>query len=177
MNAVLEGRKLRADYVPIAGDEFEQRIQDAALGSAMLRNAILRAKGHPVPTERAMRREALAPVVITYPFERKCCPTCGAPEKHRLSIQNIQAVVANFYGLPTTAMTTAQRGRSMAHPRQVAMYLASELTEKSLPDIGRRFGGRDHTTILYGIREVQKRIENDVEVAADVEALRKRLEA
>jgi chromosomal replication initiator protein len=103
------------------------------------------------------------------------CPTCGAPAKPRLMLAHIQATVAAYYGISERHMVSAQRGWSVSHPRQIAMYLASTLTPKSLPDIGRRFGNRDHTTVIHAIKAVQKRMCADLEIAADVEALRERL--
>ncbi len=105
------------------------------------------------------------------------CPTCGAPVNGRLMVTHIQALVAAYYKIPSRAMVSAQRCREYAHPRQIAMYLSAELTPKSLPDIGKRFGNRDHTTVIYAIKAVQKRMLADPEIEADVKALRERLSA
>jgi len=104
------------------------------------------------------------------------CPTCGAPVHGRLMVTHIQALVAAYYRLPYRSMTSAQRSREFARPRQVAMYLAAELTPKSLPEIGKRFN-RDHTTIIHGIRTVQRLMLADPEIEADIKALRERLSA
>lgn len=90
-------------------------------------------------------------------------------------IATIQATVAAYYRLDPLSMTTARRARDFAHPRQIAMYLSSELTPKSLPEIGRRFGGRDHTTVIHAIKAVKGRIATDPEIAADVALLRAEL--
>jgi chromosomal replication initiator protein len=105
------------------------------------------------------------------------CPLCGALDRPRLMVAHIQAVVAAYYEIPVAEMYSARRDWAVSHPRQVAMYLSKEMTPKSLPDLARRFGGRDHTTIMWALKQVKKRIENDAEVAADVEVLRERLEA
>lgn len=105
------------------------------------------------------------------------CPTCGAPVGGRLTVVHIQALVAAYYKIPVREMTSARRGFEVSHPRQVAMYLAYEATPKSMPDIGRRFGGRDHTTVIHAIKQVQKRMLADPELDADVCALRERLSA
>lgn len=102
------------------------------------------------------------------------CPHCGAPTAPRLLVAHIQATVAAYYGFQVRYMKSAQRGFDVSHPRQVAMFLASELTPKSLPDIGRCFS-RDHTTVLHAIRAVRRRMAGDPELALDVEALRRRL--
>lgn len=84
----------------------------------------------------------------------------------------IQERVADFYGLPLGEMVSARRSKSVAWPRQVAMYLSRELTPCSLPDIGRRFGGRDHTTVIHAIKQVEKRIAEIPDIRDDVAALR-----
>jgi hypothetical protein len=105
------------------------------------------------------------------------CPTCEALVSDRLMVTHIQALVAAYYKIPVREMTSERRHREVSHPRQVAMYLAYELTPKSLPDIGKRFGDRDHTTVIHAIRQVKKRIIEDHEIYADVQALRERLAA
>lgn len=87
-------------------------------------------------------------------------------------IGRIQATVALSYDLSLDLMTSAYRWRKAAWPRQVAMYLVRELTDHSLPSIGRHFGNRDHTTVLHACRAVQKRMAFDPLYRADVEALR-----
>lgn len=74
------------------------------------------------------------------------------------SIASIQAAVARFYDIPLREMTSQRRERSAAHARQVAMYLAHELTPFSYPMIGREFGKRDHTTVMHGVSVVKNRI-------------------
>lgn len=91
----------------------------------------------------------------------------------RLTIARIQEVVCAYYRIPRLSMTCARRGRDIARPRQIAMYLARELTPKSLPDIGRRFGGRDHTTVIHAIKQVEHLMMIDGELAEDVATLRK----
>lgn len=127
----------------------------------------------PEPLEEAMAAPPLTPENVYAP---KLCPTCGAPLEQRLMISHIQALVAAYYQVPVRSMVSAQRSRQFAHPRQIAMYLSSELTPKSLPDIGRRFS-RDHTTVIHAIRAVQKRMLEDAEIEADIKALRERLAA
>ena len=76
--------------------------------------------------------------------------------------------------LPTAA--AARRARAVARPRQVAMYLAKQLTSRSLPEIGRKFGGRDHTTVMHAVKKVDELREHDSTFAEDVELLRRMLE-
>lgn len=93
----------------------------------------------------------------------------------RLTVARIKEVVAAHFDLPIIEMTSARRSRQVARPRQIAMYLARELTPKSLPDIGRLFGGRDHTTVIWAIKQVESLIEADAEIANDVDLLRAKL--
>jgi hypothetical protein len=173
MIEMLEGRRLhtKATATPFFGEQRdEMRAKDAERGSANLRDAILRAKGHPTPPRRLMRVPTVAEA------KPVCCDKCGSPLRPapRL-VAHIQAAVAAYYQIDVSAMTSSRR--TNAHPRQVAMYLASELTPKSLPDIGRRFGGRDHTTVMHACRAVKSRIAEDPEVALDVAFLKARLAA
>jgi chromosomal replication initiator protein len=73
-------------------------------------------------------------------------------------------------------MGSARRARSVARPRQIAMYLAKQLTSRSLPEIGRKFGGRDHTTVMHAVRKVEELNAKDSAFAEDVELLRRMLE-
>lgn len=92
-------------------------------------------------------------------------------------VAHIQAVVAAFYRINVNYMWSAQRSRDVARPRQVAMFLARELTPMSLPQIGSRFGKRDHTTIMHGVAVVKERMLWDYNLAEDVTVLRERLSA
>jgi chromosomal replication initiator protein len=91
-------------------------------------------------------------------------------------VAHIQAVVASYYRIGHNYMWSAQRGRDVAWPRQVAMYLSRELTPLSLPSIGKRFH-RDHTTVMYAIKAVEQRMRDDLELADDIAVLRERLSA
>lgn len=95
----------------------------------------------------------------------------------KVTIEEIQKKVAEHFNLRLSDMTSARRARLVARPRQVAMYLAKTLTSKSLPEIGRRFGGRDHTTVMHAVKRVESLKEADSQLAEDVELLRRLLEA
>jgi chromosomal replication initiator protein len=94
----------------------------------------------------------------------------------RVTIQEIQKQVAAHWNIRVSEMSSARRSRNIARPRQVAMYLAKQLTSKSLPDIGRHFGDRDHTTVMHAVARVTELIEKDTTFAEDVELLRRTLE-
>lgn len=95
----------------------------------------------------------------------------------RVTIEEIQKKVAEHYSIRLTDMSSARRARAVARPRQVAMYLAKQLTSRSLPEIGRKFGNRDHTTVMHAVARVQDLMERDGTFAEDVELLRRLLEA
>lgn len=90
-------------------------------------------------------------------------------------IEDIQKRVAEHYGLRMADMISACRMRAVARPRQVAMYLARQLTSRSLPGIGRKFGGRDHTTVMHAIRRIEELRALDAVLNEDIEQLRRLL--
>lgn len=92
-------------------------------------------------------------------------------------LERIKRKVAEFYHIPLIEMTSARRAREVARPRQIAMYLAKQLTEKSLPAIGREFGNRDHTTVIHAVKQIERLIANDADTAVDVAILREALAA
>jgi chromosomal replication initiator protein len=96
--------------------------------------------------------------------------------QRRISIDEIQTQVAEHYRIRKAEMTSARRAREVARPRQVAMYLSKQLTPKSLPDIGRRFGGRDHTTVIHAVKQIERLRACDAELDADIRLLMRQLE-
>ena len=100
----------------------------------------------------------------------------SGPEK-RVTIDEIQRRVAEHYGIRLSDMTSARRARAVARPRQVAMYLAKQLTPRSLPEIGKKFGGRDHTTVMHAVRRIEELKSADPVMADDVELLRRLIES
>ena len=93
----------------------------------------------------------------------------------RITIDEIQRRVAEHFNIKLAEMTSARRSRVVARPRQVAMYLAKHLTQRSLPEIGRRFGGRDHTTVMHAVKKVEELTRTDRGFAEDVELLHRML--
>jgi chromosomal replication initiator protein len=94
----------------------------------------------------------------------------------RVTIQEIQKRVAEHYHIRVSDMSSARRARNVARPRQVAMYLAKQLTQRSLPEIGRQFGNRDHTTVMHACARIAELMERDAGFHEDVELLRRMLE-
>ncbi len=94
----------------------------------------------------------------------------------RITIEDIQKRVSEYYSIKVADMQSARRSQNVARPRQVAMFLTKVLTTRSLPDIGRKFGGRDHTTVLHAVRKVEQLMAEDREFAEDLTLLRRTLE-
>jgi len=95
----------------------------------------------------------------------------------RVTMEEIQKRVAEHFQIRMSDMSSARRSRTVARPRQIAMYLAKQLTSRSLPEIGRAFGGRDHTTVIHAVRKVEELIKADSAFAEDVELLTRMLES
>jgi chromosomal replication initiator protein len=95
----------------------------------------------------------------------------------RLSIEEIQKKVAEHFNIKLAEMHSAKRLRTLARPRQIAMYLCKVMTQASLPEIGRKFGGRDHTTVMHGVKTIEKLIVEDRHFSEDVDLLRKMLQS
>jgi chromosomal replication initiator protein len=95
----------------------------------------------------------------------------------RLTMEEIQKRVAEHFKIRVSDMSSARRSRAVARPRQVAMYLSKQLTSRSLPEIGRAFGGRDHTTVIHAVRKIEELVKLDTAFAEDVELLTRMLES
>jgi len=94
----------------------------------------------------------------------------------RVTIEEIQKAVVEHYGIRMADMASARRSRAVARPRQVAMFLAKQLTPRSLPEIGKKFGGRDHTTVMHAVRQIERLSAEDRSIADDLDALRRKLQ-
>ncbi len=93
----------------------------------------------------------------------------------RITVDDIQKATAEHYGMKQADLISERRNRAVARPRQAAMWLAKTLTTRSLPDIGRRFGGRDHTTVLHAVRRIEALRQEDPQLARDLEVLTRKL--
>jgi len=96
--------------------------------------------------------------------------------ERRVSIEDIQKQVAEHFNIRLADMSSPRRARAVARPRQVAMYLAKHMTSRSLPEIGRKFGGRDHTTVMHAIRKIEELSAADSVLAEDIRLIRRVLE-
>ena len=97
--------------------------------------------------------------------------------ERRITIEEIQRRVAEHYNIKLSEMSSERRARAVARPRQVAMFLSKQLTSRSLPEIGRKFGGRDHTTVMHAVRKIEELRLSDAAIAEDVDLLKRTLES
>jgi chromosomal replication initiator protein len=100
----------------------------------------------------------------------------GAREPRRIRIEDIQKVVSRHFNVSKSDLLSSRRTRTIVRPRQIAMYLSKMMTPRSLPEIGRRFGGRDHTTVLHAVRKIEELINGNRALGDEVELLRKMIE-
>ena len=110
-------------------------------------------------------------VEITIDFVREALRDLLALQDKLVTIENIQKTVAEYYKIKISDILSARRSRSVARPRQIAMALAKELTNHSLPEIGNRFGGRDHTTVLHACRKIEQLKEENHDIKEDYKNL------
>jgi chromosomal replication initiator protein len=114
---------------------------------------------------------------VTLDVAQECLADILRASDRKVTIDEIIRKVADHYNLRLSDMLSPRRARAVARPRQVAMFLSKMLTSKSLPEIGRRFGGRDHTTVIHAVRKIEELKAIDNQIAEDVELLRRMLEA
>jgi chromosomal replication initiator protein len=131
---------------------------DGALNRLLAHNKLT---GHPVTMDMAERavRDLIRP-----------------QEPKRVKIEDIQRVVARQYNVSRADLLSSRRTANVVRPRQIAMYLAKTLTLRSLPEIGRRFGGRDHTTVLHAVRKIEGLVDNDTMLAEEIDLLKRLLQ-
>jgi len=96
-------------------------------------------------------------------------------ENKSINIESIQNIVADHFDLNIQEMLSPRRSRSLARPRQIAMYLAKQYTTSSLPDIGRKFSNRDHTTVIHAVKKIEELIKNDNEINHSIAEIKKKL--
>ncbi len=113
---------------------------------------------------------------ITMELTQDCLADVIRASERKITVEEIQRKVADHYNIRLSDMIGPKRLRAFARPRQVAMWLCKKLTTRSLPEIGRRFGGRDHTTVMHGVKRIEELRLTDPHIAEDVELLRRSLE-
>ena len=114
---------------------------------------------------------------INMELTQDCLSDVLRASERKITVEEIQRKVSDHYNIRLSDMIGPKRLRSYARPRQVAMYLCKKMTSRSLPEIGRRFGGRDHTTVMHGVKRIEELKIQDGQIAEDLELLRRALEA
>jgi len=154
---------------------------DVAIGTGVLEFLAHRITTNVRVLEGALTRLfALASLVgreVTLDLAQDCLADILRSSDRKVTVEEIQRKVAEHYNIRLSDMIGPKRLRTIARPRQIAMYLAKTMTTRSLPDIGRRFGGRDHTTIMHGVRKVEELRSTDPQLSEDLDLLRRLLES
>ncbi|MFN3955594.1 MAG: chromosomal replication initiator protein DnaA [Pararhodobacter sp.] len=167
---------------------LQQKIEQnrVTYGNVVIDTGVLEFLAHRITTnvrvlEGALTRLfALASLVgreVTLDLAQDCLADILRSSDRKVTVEEIQRKVAEHYNIRLSDMIGPKRLRTIARPRQVAMYLAKQMTTRSLPEIGRRFGGRDHTTIMHGVRKVEELRAQDTQLAEDLDLLRRLLES
>ena len=161
----------------------ERRNTIPILGNVLLRaeNTQLSLKATDLDLEGAVNRLLAHSKLTGQPVtiemaEREMRDLIRPAEPKRVRIEDIQRIVARQYNVSRADLLSSRRTANVVRPRQVAMYLAKVLTLRSLPEIGRRFGGRDHTTVLHAVRKIENLAGNDSALAEEIESLKRQLQ-
>ncbi len=125
---------------------------------------------------RLVAYASLGDRAITPAFAEDVLADMFRASQRRITIDEIQKRVSEHFRIRQAEMVSARRAREVARPRQIAMYLAKQLTPRSLPEIGRRFGGRDHTTVIHAVRQIERLRGIDTDIDNDVRTLMRVLE-
>ena len=126
---------------------------------------------------RIVHQASLVQKIVTIEMAQEVLKDLLRANDRRVTIEEIQKAVVEHYAIRMADMTSARRSRAVARPRQMAMYLAKQLTPRSLPEIGKKFGGRDHTTVMHAVRQIEKLTAEDSALADDLDVLRRKLQA
>ena len=173
--------ELRLGILQSKTEGFRAQQPDLEIGTGVLEFLAHRITTNVRVLEGALQRlfahASLLRREITLEVAQECLADILRTNDRKISIDDIQRKVAEHYNIRLADMVGPKRARNVARPRQIAMYLAKQLTSRSLPEIGRRFGGRDHTTIMHGIRKVEELAVEDHALAEDVALLKRLLEA
>lgn len=173
--------ELRLGILQSKTEVFRAQYPDLEIGPGVLEFLAHRITTNVRVLEGALQRlfahASLLRREISLEVAQECLSDILRTNDRKLSIDDIQRKVAEHYNIRLADMMGPKRLRTLARPRQIAMYLSKQLTNRSLPEIGRRFGGRDHTTILHGVRKIEDLVAKDSAMAEDIALLRRLLEA
>ncbi|MCT8158655.1 chromosomal replication initiator protein DnaA [Pseudoruegeria sp. SHC-113] len=173
--------ELRLGILQQKVEQYRQQYPDLVLAPGILEFLAHRISTNVRVLEGALTRLfAFASLVgreITMDLAQDCLADILRASDRKITIEEIQRKVSEHYNIRLSEMIGPRRARTIARPRQVAMYLSKQLTSRSLPEIGRRFGGRDHTTVMHGVKRIEELKGHDHQIAEDLELLRRSLEA
>ena len=173
--------ELRLGILQSKTEVFRAQHPDLEMGAGVLEFLAHRITTNVRVLEGALQRlfahASLLRREITLDVAQECLADILRTNDRKISIDDIQRKVAEHYNIRLADMMGPKRVRTVARPRQIAMYLSKQLTSRSLPEIGRRFGGRDHTTIMHGVRKIEELASTDHALAEDIALLKRLLEA
>ncbi|MEM1377993.1 MAG: chromosomal replication initiator protein DnaA [Pseudomonadota bacterium] len=173
--------ELRLGILQSKADRFVEQYPGLTMAEGVLEFLAHRISTNVRVLEGALTRlYAFASLVgkeINLELAQDCLADILRASDRKVSIEEIQRHVSEHYNIRLSDMIGPKRLRSFARPRQVAMYLCKNLTSRSLPEIGRRFGGRDHTTVMHGVRRIEELRNQDAQITEDIEILRRALES
>jgi len=173
--------ELRLGILHSKVDQFSEQYPGLVLADGVLEFLAHRISTNVRVLEGALTRlfafASLVGCEITLDMTQDCLADILRASERKITIEEIQRRVAEHYNIRLSDLLGPKRVRTYARPRQVAMYLCKQLTSRSLPEIGRRFGGRDHTTVMHGVKRVEELKVQDGQIAEDLEMLRRTLEA
>lgn len=174
-------RDLRAAIVSRRAEQITARFPAVRIPDAVLEYVARSVVSHGRDLDGAVNRLVAANQLTGEPItvglaEKTLADLIRARETRRVRIEDILKVVSRHFKIARNDILSARRSRDVVRPRQIAMYLAKALTSRSLPEIGRRFGGRDHTTVLHSVRKVEQLMKDDGELQQEIELLKRMLE-
>ena len=172
--------ELRLGILQQKVEHFSDQFPNLEIANGVLEFLAHRISSNVRVLEGAMMRlfafGALVGREITLELAQDCLSDILRHSDRKITVEEIQRKVSDHYNIRLSDLIGPKRVRTFARPRQVAMYLAKTMTSRSLPEIGRRFGGRDHTTIMHGVRKIEELKQQDSQIADDLELLRRSLE-
>lgn len=144
MNSEREGVKLPIDIIHLLAEKFSSNVRE-------LEGAL----------NRVLAYSSIKNVPITLEMAKEIIKNISIERSEKISIENITKIVANYFNLKVQDILSEKRNRGITIPRQIAMFLSRKHTTSSLPEIGRNFGGKDHTTVMNAIKKIKEKSEND----------------
>ena len=173
--------ELRLGILQSKVERQKQQYPDLSIDNNVLEFLALRISTNVRVLEGALTRLfAFASLIgrhITLEVAQDCLADVLRASERKITVEEIQRKVSEHYNIRLSDMIGPKRLRTYARPRQIAMFLSKQLTSRSLPEIGRRFGGRDHTTVMHGVKRIEELRAQDGQIAEDLEMLRRALEA